>query len=228
MLGSAGGVRCRAAASPSKRKRPAIRGLFGDVTATARALHIHPQSVRYHGFDAATRLARRPERIQLPKVVVREERRGDDGGCIEKTYAVEDAHNAGRILRPRKKFRLVSVASATPEHRRLAQCRIRAYPYRPAGPAIASPPARNGGCTTDRVASGQVEDRAADAHVDPAAEDRDAGHHRVSRPVSGAPRRRSRALALGDERASQTTFGRRPLGTTCERVVGPGADDRNP
>ena len=94
MLGSAGGVRCRAAASHSKRKRPAIRGLFGDVTATARALHIHPQSVRYHGFDAATRLARRPERIQLPKVVVREERRGDDGGCIEKTYALEDAHNA--------------------------------------------------------------------------------------------------------------------------------------
>jgi hypothetical protein len=41
----------------------------------------------HHGLDTATRLARRPERIQLPEIVVREERGGQDGGCIKKAYA---------------------------------------------------------------------------------------------------------------------------------------------
>ena len=73
-----------------------------DVDADAHVLARHvrrpaaarPQPQRHavarlghHGFDAAARLARRPERVQLPEIVVREERRGEDGGCIEKTYA---------------------------------------------------------------------------------------------------------------------------------------------
>ena len=79
-----------------------------DVDADAHVLARHvrrpaaarPQPQRHavarlghHGFDAATRLARRPERVQLPEVVVRKERCGEDGGCIEKTDALEDAHN---------------------------------------------------------------------------------------------------------------------------------------
>jgi hypothetical protein len=36
----------------------------------------------HDGFDAATRLLRGPQRVELPEVVVREERRGQDGGCV--------------------------------------------------------------------------------------------------------------------------------------------------
>src|SRR5215216_135821 len=58
-----------------------------------------------------------------------------------------------RNLPPRKNFGLVFVAYATPERRRPAQWSNSCLPLpaRRAGqaPAIASPPARNGGLTTD-------------------------------------------------------------------------------
>ena len=70
-----------------------------DVDADANVLARHmrgpaaarPQPQRHavarlghHGFDAAARLARRPERVQLAEEVVREKRCGENGGCIEK------------------------------------------------------------------------------------------------------------------------------------------------
>jgi len=38
-----------------------------------------------HSLHAPTRLTLGPERIQVPEVVVREERRGEDDGCIKET-----------------------------------------------------------------------------------------------------------------------------------------------
>ena len=73
-----------------------------DVDADAHVLARHvrgpaaagPQPQRHavarlghHGFDAPTRLARRPERVQLPEKVIGQKRRGEDSGCIKKTDA---------------------------------------------------------------------------------------------------------------------------------------------
>jgi hypothetical protein len=97
-----------------------------------------------------------------------------------------------RFLRPCKNFGLVSVAPAIPGHRSTGPNVVpRATPTGPpgqpgAGDRVASGPRRwirdRPGC-----APGQLQDRVPDAHVDHAAEDRDAGHDRVSRPAPGAP-----------------------------------------
>jgi len=41
----------------------------------------------HHGFHATTRLARRPERVQLPEKVIGKKRCGEDSGCVKKTDA---------------------------------------------------------------------------------------------------------------------------------------------
>ena len=50
----------------------------------------------HHGLDAATRLARRPQRVQLPEKVVRKERCGEDCGGIKKDRCLEDGRYASR------------------------------------------------------------------------------------------------------------------------------------
>ena len=123
-----------------------------------------------------------------------------------------------RFLRPRKKIRLVSVAPVTPDHPQY-------WPNVELVPTPTGPPGQPG--ASDRVAS------------DPATVDarptglcsrtarrsrgrrpcrpcrRGQGRRTSSRLASslGRARRRSRALALRDERVSQTTSGRRPPGT---------------
>src|SRR5215213_11795348 len=103
-----------------------------------------------------------------------------------------------RFLRPRKKIGLESVAAATSATAVLARCRTRDFPYRPAGPTrtpaigVASDPQRWWMHDRPGCAPGQLDDRVANARIDHAAEDKDAGHHRVSRP----PRARPTALRL--------------------------------
>ena len=85
----------------------------------ARATAARPQPQRHavarlghHGFDAAARLARRPERVQLPEEVVRKKRCGEDGGCIEKTDGLEDDHHADRIHRTSETISRSNLCSA--------------------------------------------------------------------------------------------------------------------
>src|SRR5215217_5028893 len=124
-----------------------------------------------------------------------------------------------RFLRPRKKIGLESVAAATSATAVLARCRTRDLPYRPAGPTrrqrSGSPPTRNGGgCTTDRVVLQDSSTIAWPTPVSTLPRRTRTPDIIASRAHLGRARRRS---ALRDERASHTTSGRRPLGTTCER-----------
>src|SRR5215216_135822 len=104
---------------------------------------------------------------------------------------LEDAHNAEAEPASTQEFRT----------RFCCLCNTRAPKTGPMVellPAATGPPGRPG--ASDRVASGpqrwthdrlvapgQLEDLVADAPVDPAAEDRDAGHHCGSRPASSGP-----------------------------------------
>ena len=74
-------------------RRPAATGPQPQRHAVARLGH--------HGFDPATRLARRPQRVELPEVVVRKKRCGEDCSCIEKADGLEDVHKSARPLPPR-------------------------------------------------------------------------------------------------------------------------------
>lgn len=119
-----------------------------------------------------------------------------------------------RNLRPRKKFDLFFVASATPEHPKLAQCRTRAYPYRPAGPARRqrSRRLRPATVTHDRPgAPGQLEDLVADARVDP------------GRRGQG---RRTFIASRAQPRARPTTLPRARPRATSGRLRRPPADAR--
>jgi hypothetical protein len=126
-----------------------------------------------------------------------------------------------RNLRPRKKIRLVFVASATPEHPRLAQCRTRARPYRPAGPARRQRSRRPRPATVDARPTGLLQDSSKILWQTPVStrppRTGTPDIHRVSHPASGAPDDAPARSPLRDERASQTTSGRRPLGTNSER-----------
>ncbi len=86
-------------------------------------------------------------------------------------------------------------------------------PARRAGqaPAIASPPTRNGGRTTDRVAPGQLEDLVADARVDP------------GRRGQG---RRTFIASRAQPRARPTTLPRARPCATSGRLRRPPADAR--
>ena len=87
----AGRRRCR---RRGERTRPAhVRASRGSVGSHSVTLS------RVSAVTASTRLAGRPERVQLAEEVVREKRCGVNGGCIENTDDLEDDHYADRLHR---------------------------------------------------------------------------------------------------------------------------------